>query len=159
CCRSHPLSLARRDRLREDRTMNLGTRLSKFCALAVVAAFAGIGSGAKAEDFPSRPVKIILQAPGGSSLDVIGRILADNFSNLWGQQVLVLNQPGAGGTIAARAAATAPPDGYTLFMPATSIFVSMPELYRDLPFDVSRDLIPVGFVGEQPMAIAVNSSL
>jgi tripartite-type tricarboxylate transporter receptor subunit TctC len=70
-----------------------------------------------------------------------------------------LNQPGAGGTIAARAAATALPDGYTLFMPATSIFVSMPELYRDLPFDVSRDLVPAGFVGEQPMAIAVNSSL
>jgi tripartite-type tricarboxylate transporter receptor subunit TctC len=53
---------------------------------------------------------------GGSSLDVIGRILADVFANLWRHQILVLNQPGAGGTIAARAAASAQPDGYTLFM-------------------------------------------
>ena len=128
-------------------------------SLVVLLACMAIGLDVRAEDFPSRPVKIIVQAPGGSSLDVVGRILADNFANLWGQQVLILNQPGAGGTIAARAAATAPPDGYTLFMPATSIFVSMPELYRDLPFDVSRDLVPAGFVGEQPMAIAVNSSL
>ena len=71
----------------------------------------------------------------------------------------MLNQPGGGGTIAARAAATAPADGYTIFMPATSIFVSMPELYRDLSFDVSRDLMPIGFVGEQPLAIAVRPSL
>ena len=127
--------------------------------IAVLMVFATVGHSIKAQEFPARPVKIIVQAPAGSSLDVIARILADNFANLWGQQVIVLNQPGGAGTIAARAAAIAPPDGYTLFMPATSIFVSMPELYRDLSFDVSRDLVPVGFVGEQPMAIAVNASL
>jgi tripartite-type tricarboxylate transporter receptor subunit TctC len=151
--------ISRRDHFLEDSAMKSRMWLSKLCPLAVLVAFATTGPGIKAEDFPSHPVKLIVQAPGGSSLDVIGRILADQFASLWGQQVLVLNQPGAGGTIAARAAVTAQPDGYTLFMPATSIFVSMPELYRDLAFNVSRDLVPAGLVGEQPMAIAVNSSL
>ena len=114
---------------------------------------------AQATDFPTRPVKIIVQTPAGTAPDVICRLLAEQFAKLWGQQVLVLNQPGGGGTIAARAAVTATPDGYTIFMPATSIFVSMPELYRDLPFDVSRDLLPIGFVGEQPLALAVRPSL
>jgi len=114
---------------------------------------------AQATDFPTRPVKIIVQTPAGTAPDVICRLLAEQFAKLWGQQVLVLNQPGGGGTIAARAAVTAMPDGYTIFMPATSIFVSMPELYRDLSFDVSRDLVPIGFVGEQPLALAVSPSL
>jgi tripartite-type tricarboxylate transporter receptor subunit TctC len=114
---------------------------------------------ADAADYPIRPVKIIVQTPAGTSPDVICRLVADQFAKLWGQQVLVLNQPGGGGTIAARAAVNAAPDGYTIFMPAASIFVSMPELYRDLPFDVSRDLAPIGFVGEQPLAIAVTPSL
>jgi tripartite-type tricarboxylate transporter receptor subunit TctC len=116
-------------------------------------------SMAYAADYPTRPVKIIVQSPAGTSPDVVCRLLAEQFAKLWGQQVLVLNQPGGGGTIAARAAVTAAPDGYTLFMPATSIFVSMPELYRDLSFDLSRDLAPIGFVGEQPLAFAVSPSL
>jgi tripartite-type tricarboxylate transporter receptor subunit TctC len=114
---------------------------------------------AHAGDYPAGPVKVIVQTPAGTAPDVICRLLAEQFAKLWGHQVLVLNQPGGGGTIAARAVATAAPDGYTLFMPAASIFVSMPELYRDLSFDVSRDLAPIGFVGEQPLAVAVRPSL
>ncbi len=114
---------------------------------------------ARAADYPTRPVKIVVQSPAGTAPDVVCRLLAEQFAKLWGQQVLVLNQPGGGGTIAARAAVTAAPDGYTLFMPATSIFVSMPALYRDLSFDVFRDLAPIGFVGEQPLALAVTPSL
>src|SRR5258708_4985361 len=76
-----------------------------------------------------------------------------------GGRAPVLTRGGGGGPLPPRPAVTAAPDGYTIFMPATSIFVSMPELYRDLPFDVSRDLVPIGFVGEQPLAIAVRPSL
>ena len=104
-------------------------------------------------------MKIIVQAGPGNSPDVIGRLLAEQFAQIWGQQVLVINHVGAGGSIAARAAVTAPADGYTLFMPATSIFVSMQELFPDLPFEVSRALTAVGFVGEQPLAIAVSPAL
>jgi tripartite-type tricarboxylate transporter receptor subunit TctC len=132
-------------------------RATAFAAMLFVSALAG--TSANAEDFPARPVRIIVQAPAGSSPDVIARILADRLTNLWGQQVIVLNRPGGNGTIAARAAVTAAPDGYTIFMPAASIFISMPDLYPDRSFDVSRDLAPVGFVGEQPMTIAVSPSL
>jgi tripartite-type tricarboxylate transporter receptor subunit TctC len=133
--------------------------LPKLCSLAMLSAFVLIGPQVQAEDFPSRPVKIIVQTQAGNSLDVIGRLLADQFTRLWGQQVLVINHAGGGGGIATRAAVSAPPDGHTLFMAASSIFVTMPELHPDLPFDVSRDLVPVGFVGQQPMAIAVSPSL
>jgi tripartite-type tricarboxylate transporter receptor subunit TctC len=69
-----------------------------------------------AEDFPSRPVKIIVQTAAGSSLDVMARLVAEPLSQIWGQQAIIINQPGAGGLIAARATAASPPDGYTLFL-------------------------------------------
>jgi tripartite-type tricarboxylate transporter receptor subunit TctC len=143
----------------KEHAMKPSTLLSIICFLGIPIASAFSGASAKAEDYPARPVKIIVQTPAGSSVDVTARILANHFTNLWGQQVVVLNLPGGGGTIAARAAATAAPDGYTMFMPATSIFVSMPELYPDTSINLSRDLVPVGFVGEQPLAIAVSPSL
>ena len=129
-----------------------------FAVLLPCAAIVSIGT-ARAAEYPAHPVKIIVQTPAGTAPDVICRLLAEQFARLWKQQVVVVNQPGGGGTIAARAAVTAAPDGYTLFMPAASIYVSMPELYRDLSFDVSRDLAPIGFVGEQPLALAVSPSL
>ena len=69
-----------------------------------------------------------------------------------------MNQPGAGGLIAARALASSAPDGYTLFMAASSVFVSLPELQSNLPFDVS-DFVPIGYIGEQPFALGVAASL
>jgi tripartite-type tricarboxylate transporter receptor subunit TctC len=90
---------------------------------------------------------------------VIARIIGDALGRHWGQQVLVLNHPGAGGVAAARVAVGAPPDGYTLYMPATSSFIVMPEMFPNLPFKLDRDLAPIGFVGEQPMIIAAVPSL
>ena len=72
--------------------------------------------------------------------------------------MVVINQPGAGGLIAARALASAPPDGYTLFMAASSVFVSLPELQSNLPFDVN-DFVQIGYIGEQPFAMGVAASL
>jgi tripartite-type tricarboxylate transporter receptor subunit TctC len=74
-------------------------------------------------------------------------------------QALALNHPGAGGAVAARTAAAAAPDGYTLYMPASSAFVTLPGLQANLPLDVPRDFVPVGFVGEQPFFVTVSSSL
>jgi tripartite-type tricarboxylate transporter receptor subunit TctC len=71
----------------------------------------------------------------------------------------VLNSPGAGGAVAARAAAGAAPDGYTLYMPAASAFVTLPGLQANLPLEVPRDFIPAGFVGEQPMFVTISPSL
>jgi tripartite-type tricarboxylate transporter receptor subunit TctC len=118
-----------------------------------------VAGQAGAETFPARPVKLITQGAPGSGPDVIARIVGDAFSRLWGQQVVVLAQPGAGGSAAARVAAAAPADGYTLYMPATSAFIIMPEMLPNLPFNLGRDFVRIGFVGEQPMIVAAAPSL
>src|SRR5215813_8408725 len=116
-------------------------------------------AGARAQDYPSKPVRIITHSAPGGSPDALLRIFADNLSQLWGQQVVALNHPGAGGALAARIAAGSPPDGYTLYMPASSAFVTLPGLQANLPLDVPRDFVPIGFVGEQPFFISVAPAL
>src|SRR5438034_9592488 len=81
---------------------------------------------AQSTSYPTKPVKIISDSAPGSAVDVSLRILADGLGQHWGQQVLVLNHPGAGGAISARVAAEAVPDGYTLYAPALSVFLAVP---------------------------------
>ena len=106
---------------------------------------------AAADNYPTKPVRIIVQVAAGSSIDISARIIADRLSRMWGQQVVVLNQPGAGGALAVRSAAAAEPDGYTLLMAASSIFVVLPELQPKI--DIGK-LEPIGFISEQPMVFA-----
>jgi tripartite-type tricarboxylate transporter receptor subunit TctC len=113
-------------------------------------------------DYPSRPVRIVVDSAPGSANDTTLRILAERLSKIWGQQVLTLNQPGAGGSISARVAASAPPDGYTLYMPATSVFLALPGapgVAPNLPIELPRDFRAIGFITEQPMFIAVAPQL
>ena len=117
------------------------------------------GYAAQAEDYPTRSVKLITQGAAASGPDVVARIVAEPLGRLWGQQVVILNHPGAGGSVAARQAASAAADGYTLYMPATSAFIVMPEMFPNLPFHLDRDFVRIGFVAEQPMVIAVAPSL
>jgi tripartite-type tricarboxylate transporter receptor subunit TctC len=112
-----------------------------------------------AQTFPSAPVKIIMSTGAGSGPDVIGRIAADHLSRLWGQQAGVVNHPGATGGIAMRVAGNATPDGYTLLQALGSSFFALPEVQSTFPFDLLRDFVPIGHVGEQPMVVAVAPSL
>jgi tripartite-type tricarboxylate transporter receptor subunit TctC len=121
-----------------------------LCAMAILPAHA--------QNYPTKAVRIITQGAAGSGPDVIARIVADHLSRQWSQQVVVMPYPGAAGSTAARAAAAAGPDGYTLYMPATSAFIVMPEMFPNLPFDLDRDFARIGFIGEQPMMIAVAPS-
>ena len=114
---------------------------------------------AQTQDYPTRPVKIITDSGPGSAIDVTLRIIADQLTQVWGQQVLAVNQPGAGGAIAARMAAGAAPDGYTLFIPALSAFVALPGAAANLPIEVPRDFTPVGYFGGSPMFITAAPSL
>ena len=116
------------------------------------AAFAGASRLAWAEDYPARPVRIITDSAPGSAIDATLRIIADGLSRVWGQQAVPINQPGAGGAIAVRAAAAAAPDGYTLGMPAGSAFVALPGTTLGLPIQVPRDFAPVGYLGGAPMS-------
>src|SRR6266568_644742 len=97
---------------------------SAIASLLLAVAAAG-DVRAQALDYPNRPVRLISDSAAGSATDASARVLADKLSAIWGQQVLVLNQPGAGGGISARVASQSPNDGYTLYQPATSPFLAL----------------------------------
>lgn len=127
--------------------------------LAALALLIAVAYPLPAVSYPDRPVTIIVSVAPGAGPDVIARILADRLTHLWKQQVLVLNRPGGGGTIAAQAAALAAPDGYTLYMPVSSTFTVLPESKVKMPVNLATDFAMIGLVGDQPMAIAVAPSL
>jgi tripartite-type tricarboxylate transporter receptor subunit TctC len=112
-----------------------------------------------AQSVPAGPVKIVMSVGPGSSPAVLARILADHLTKLWGQQVLVINQPGGAGAVAIRAVAATPPDGHTLYMSLATNYIALPELQKNFPVDVVRDFVPVGFVGGHPVIIAVSPEL
>jgi len=135
------------------------SRRSMSAWLGLLLAAAMVAAPATAQDYPARPVRIISDSAPGSAIDVIIRIVAARLTQLWGQQVLPVNQPGAGGSIAARAAAQAAPDGYTLFVAALSTFVAPPGAAPNLPLQVPRDFLPVGYLGGAPMFVTAASWL
>jgi tripartite-type tricarboxylate transporter receptor subunit TctC len=126
------------------------------CGLALSIADA---ASAQTSSYPNRPVQIILDSSAGSTPDVAFRFVADRLSQLWGQQILVVNRPGAGGSLAARAASEAAPDGYTLYQPVLSTFVSLRPPAPNIPLHVPKDFLPIGFVSENPMFISVSPTL
>ena len=95
----------------------------------------------------------------GSANDATSRILGDKLSKIWGQPVVTLNQPGAGGGISARVASQSPTDGYTLYMPSTSAFLALPGgpgVAPNMPVELPRDFASIGFVLEQPLYIGAS---
>ena len=132
----------------------------RFLHLAAgAAALLPVSRLARAQDYPAKPVRIITHSAPGGSPDALLRIVADRLTQKWGRQIVVLNHPGAGGAVAARTAAAAAADGYTLYMPASSAFVTLSGLQANLPLEVPRDFVPVGFVALQPFFLSVVSSL
>jgi tripartite-type tricarboxylate transporter receptor subunit TctC len=131
-----------------------------WIGLAVLCLLASPPSAqAQAVKYPEKPVTIISDAPPGSTPDVDARFIADGLSKVWGQQAVIINHAGANGSIAARAASEATPDGYTLFMPALSTFVAPQSVAPNIPIRLPRDFVPIGFTAENPMFVAVNPAL
>jgi len=128
-------------------------------ALLMLALTAAFTAPAQAQSYPSKPIRFLMTAPAGSSIDVIGRILADKIRDPLGQPVVVENRVGAGGTIATDAAAKAAPDGYTMVLGFNGPVAFAPHLYRKLPYDPLKDLAPVIITTSQPNLLAVNASL
>jgi tripartite-type tricarboxylate transporter receptor subunit TctC len=114
---------------------------------------------AQTGSYPDRPVTIISDAAAGSTPDVDARFIAEGLGKLWKQQVVVINRPGANGSIAVRSAVDVAPDGYTLFMPALSTFVALLSAAPNLPLKLPRDFLPIGFTAENPMFVAVSPAL
>ncbi|MDO9708973.1 tripartite tricarboxylate transporter substrate binding protein [Paracraurococcus lichenis] len=110
---------------------------------------------ARAQGYPTRPVRIVVPFAAGGIIDVVARILAEPLSRRLGQPVVVENLPGAGATIGARAVARAAPDGHTLLLSGAAHAV-MAALYPDLGFDPLADFAPVALLGDQPFVLAVH---
>lgn len=128
-------------------------------ATALVAATI-LSAPATAQEFPTKPIRIVLPVPAGSALDIATRAIADELTARWGQQVLIEARPGAGGLIAGQAVATAPPDGYTLLGGPASLFTILPAQKDKLPIDVNRDFAQIGMiVASGVMFIAVSPKL
>ena len=134
------------------------TALHRAC-LALFA-FTGCGLTAQlhAQAYPTRPVRMIIPFSPGGATDVPGRILAQKLSEVFGQQVVVDNRPGAGSTIGTDIAAKSPADGYTLLLTATP-FVIGADLYKKLPYDPLKDFAPVMQIGSAPNVLVVHPSL
>ena len=131
-------------------------RVAGLCLMTLPAATV---AQAQAGNYPERPVTLISDSAAGSAPDVDARFVADGLTKAWGKQVIVANHPGANGSIAARAASEAAPDGYTLFMPALTTFASLPSVAPNLPVKLPRDFLPIGFTIENPMFVAVSPAL
>jgi tripartite-type tricarboxylate transporter receptor subunit TctC len=131
----------------------------------VMAAAAALAFGLPAQaqsDYPNKPVKIIIDSAPGSATDVASRLMAERLSKVWGQQAVIENRPGAGGSIAVRAASMSEPDGYTLYVGAASTFTALkgaPGVAPNLPIELPRDFTPIGFITLQPMFIAVSPKI
>ena len=114
---------------------------------------------ATAQQWPAKPVKMIVPFPAGGATDVIGRLLAQKLGEAWGQTVVVENKAGAGGNIGTDLAAKSPPDGYTLVMVSGSIVTANQYIYRNMPFDPLKDLAAITNVASGPQVIVVNASM
>jgi tripartite-type tricarboxylate transporter receptor subunit TctC len=126
----------------------------RIAALAAVAAFA---TAAWAQDYPTKPIKLIVPFPPAGGTDILARTVAQKVAdnNKW--TVIVDNRPGAGGNIGVDAAAKSSPDGYTLVMGQTSNLAINPTLYKHLPYDPVKDMAPIKLVGEAPVALVVRA--
>ena len=138
--------------------------MSKHPTLPTAGAWllAGIGllscSTAWSQQWPVKPLRIIVPFPPGQGADIVGRLVAERLTAVLGQQVLVENRPGAGSMLGTEYAAKAPGDGYTLLIGGTSALVINPHLYRKLGYDTMRDFAAITNLASLPMVICVNRS-
>jgi tripartite-type tricarboxylate transporter receptor subunit TctC len=114
---------------------------------------------AAAQEYPIRPLRMIVPFPVGAGTDVLAREVSAYLSKIWGQPVVVENRAGAGGTIGAEAGAKAPPDGYTILMGNVSTLAIAPALYANLPYDPLKAFDPVALVGSNVNVLLVNAAL
>jgi len=110
-------------------------------------------------DYPNRAVRLISDSAPGGAVDISLRVVVNGMSRYWKQQVVIVNHPGAAGSVSATVASQAAPNGYTLYAPALSLFLAVPGRAPNLPLMVTRDFAPVGFGFEQLLAIAVSPKL
>ena len=130
-----------------------------LCALvSFYLALAGIGP-AFAQTFPDKPIKLVVPYQPGGATDTVARVLAQQLSEKWKQPVIILNRPGASASLGAAFVAKSDPDGYTLLICDSSIYVVVPHLLTNFPYDPHKDLAPITIVARQPPVLTTRKSL
>ena len=133
-------------------------RITLLAALtsAALLALAAPGAAQTADDYPNRPIRIIVPQAAGSGVDLQARVLAQKMGELWGQQAIVDNRPGANAIIGMDAGAKAAPDGYTLIYAPVSAVTTNAFIYKKLPYDTFRDFVPITQTTANPLGAIVN---
>jgi len=133
--------------------------MSRLASILAACALCAAPFAAHAQAWPTKSVRIIVPFVAGGTTDVVARLLGQKLTEAWGQSVVVEDKAGAGGNIGADATAKSAPDGYTLLMTSGSIVTANQHLYKVLPFDPARDLVPITEVATGPQVVAVSASL
>jgi tripartite-type tricarboxylate transporter receptor subunit TctC len=133
-------------------------RMSQIVSLAAVLAMAMAASGS-AQDYPTRSITLVVPYAAGGGNDIMARAAADRMSPILGQQIVIENRGGAGGSIATRAVAKAAPDGYTLVLGGTGTLAINPTLYPNVGYDPRKDFEPIGLIGTSALVLVVHPSV
>src|SRR6478609_8480364 len=134
------------------------TRFVNRLHLAAVLLLALSGVSA-AQDYPSRPITLVVPYAAGGGNDVMARIVAEKMSKSLGQQIVIENKGGAGGSIATRQVAKASPDGYTLALGGTGTLAINPTLYPNVGYDPRKDFAPIGLIATSALVVLVNNDV
>ena len=131
----------------------------RSCACAMALAAAAWAPGALAQDYPARPIRLIVATAPGGLMDVPARVAAEHLDRAFGQRVLVENRGGAGGNLGADAVVKAAPDGHTLGLVQLGNFAINPFLFKNMPFDPMTDLVPVAPITSSPVVVAISAKV
>ena len=132
--------------------------LERACSIAIASCTLALASGAAAQDYPVRPVRLLVPQSAGGSTDLVARVVGQRLAEALGQPVVIDNRPGSGSLNGTELAARAAPDGYTLLVVAASLSIS-PAVRKQLPFDVIRDFAPVTQMVDLPHLLVVHPSV
>ena len=131
--------------------------MQRRTALIALPALATLPLSAAAQAWPAKPVRLVIPFPAGGATDILGRLLAQKLGAALGQQVVIDNKPGAGGTIGADLVAKAPPDGHTLLLATSSTHSIGPALNPKMPYDAFKDFAPIAHVANAPSVLVVGA--
>jgi tripartite-type tricarboxylate transporter receptor subunit TctC len=128
-------------------------------ALKFVLPLVVLSSAAAAQDYPTRPITLVVPYAAGGGNDIMARTAGDKMSSILGQQIVIENRGGAGGSIATRQVARAAPDGYTLVLGGTGTLAIDPTLYANAGYDPRKDFTPIGLIGTSALVLVINPSI
>ena len=129
------------------------------CALALGCSLFAQSSSAQSNDYPNKPIRIVVGFTPGGSTDAIGRQIANSFGKILGQSVIVENKPGANGNLATDFVRRSAPDGYTILIGTNSTNAALKSLVKNLPYNQDTAFTPIGYFGSAPLIIAINNDV